>query len=234
MRFLLLAFWLGCCLSSAAAQSPPRDDDQEWNEVQITKPLSRRRDLLLSGQLRFGRELTHPVEEQLTAALAFKINPYLTLTPTYSYVSQQPYAGRLVNQHRMVFVVTGRFTWRDLTFTSRHQLERRLIVGNPDSTVYRPRLMLEHPARLGSFKFKPFIWNEIRYSSLRQASGKRLGWFRNRLALGINKQFTPHLSMDFYYLRQNDGFSRPGNIHAAGVSLRILLPSPKAAARSTS
>ncbi len=236
MKFQLFAVVLLCLFSNVApahAQTPPTDDDQEWNEVQITKPLTKTRDLLLTGQFRLGREFTHPVEEQLAAALAFKLNSYLTLTPGYAYVSQQPYAGRLVNQHRLVFVATAKFIWRDFTFTSRHQLERRLVVANADSTVYRPRLMLDHPARIGAFKFKPFIWNEFRYSSLKQASGARLGWFRNRFALGFNKQFKPSLAMDFFYLRQSDDISRPGNIHAGGVSLRIFLPARKAAATTT-
>lgn len=230
MRFQVLALIVFCLFINTPRVQPqnlPQEDDQEWNEIQITKPLSKTRDLLLTSQLRLGRGFTHPVEEQLAAALAFKLKPRLTFTSGYTYVSQQPYPKRIVNQHRLVFVATTNFTWREFTFTSRNQLERRLVVANADSTVFRPRLMLDRPAHLGSFKFKPFIWNEFRYSSLKQASGERLGWFRNRLALGINKQFTPRLAMDFFYLRQCDGISRPGDIHAGGVALRISLPNRK-------
>lgn len=232
--FALALIGLFICAQTAVAQSPPHDDDQEWNDIQITKPLTTSRDLVFSGQVRLGREFRHAVEEQLGAAIAFKVNRHLTLAPGYSYVSQQPYAGRVINQHRVGFTATAKFTWREFTVTSRNQLEQRMTVANADSTVYRPRLMLDHPAQLGSFKFKPFIWDELRYSSLKQASGDRLGWFRNRLALGINKQFTPHLAMDFFYLRQRDAFSRPGNIHAGGVSLRILLPARKATTKTAS
>ena len=238
MKIQFLTAVLFCLCSNvppARAQTPPpHDDDQEWNEIQITKPLTKTHDLLLTGQLRLGREFTHAVEEQLAAAVAFKPNAHLTLTPGYAYVSQQPYAGRVVNQHRLVFTATAKFTWHEFTFTSRNQLERRLVVANADSTVYRPRFMLDHPVQLGSFKFKPFIWNEFRYSSLKQASGARLGWFRNRLALGISTPFNKQLTLDVFYLRQDDDVSRPGNIHAAGVSLRIFLPARQAAPKPSS
>ncbi|MBI1762838.1 MAG: DUF2490 domain-containing protein [Acidobacteria bacterium] len=221
------------CIQSVRAQNPPHADDQEWNEVQITKPLTKTRDLLLTGQLRLGREFTHAVEEQLAGAVAFKPNAYLTLTPGYAYVSQQPYAGRVVNQHRLVFSATGKFTWHAFTFANRHQFEQRFVIANRDASVYRQRLTIDHPAHLGAFKFKPFIWDEIRYSSQKLATGGRLGWYRNRLALGLSKPFTKQLTMDFFYLRQDDGVSRPGNIHAAGVSLRIFLPAHKAAPKTT-
>ncbi len=232
---IIAAVVFGLCLSlqHVRAQTPPHDDDQEWNEIQITKPLTDTRDLVLTGQMRLGREFTHAVEEQFAAAVAFKPNARLTLTPGYAYVSQQPYAGRLVNQHRLVFTATGKFTWHAFTFTDRNQFEQRFVIANRDATVYRQRVTIDHPARLGAFKFKPFIWDEIRYSSQKVASGGRLGWYRNRLALGLSKSFTKQLTLDFFYLRQDDGVSRPGNLHAAGLSLRILLPARHAARNPT-
>ena len=43
------------CTLPAAAQNPPHDDDQSWNDVQITKALTHNRDLVLSSQLRMGQ-----------------------------------------------------------------------------------------------------------------------------------------------------------------------------------
>lgn len=237
MRFARFAVGLLCvCVSvlTVVAQTPPREDDQEWNEVQLTKPLTAKSDLILTGQLRFGRKVTHIVEEQLAATFAFKPNRYLTLNSGYSYMSQQPYAGRMINQHRLIFSATNRFTWHNFTLTERNQIEQRFVVGNRDSLVYRQRLMVEHPAHFGSFKFKPFIWDEIRYSSQKLTAGSRLGWHRNRLALGISKPVTPQLTLDFFYLRQHDGIARPGNIHAGGITVRISLPSYKSAAKTHS
>ena len=211
------------CALTAAAQNPPHDDHQLWDDVQITKALAPNRDLVLSGQLRIGQEFQSTVEEQIGAALAFKLNSHLTLAPAYSFIAQQPYPGRRVNQHRIVFAATGKFTWRNFTFTDRNQFERRFVLANPDSTVYRQRLTIDHPVHIGAFKFRAFIWDEVRYSSLNLAAGGRLGWYRNRLALGVSKQLNEQLTVDVFYLRQNDGVSRPGNIHAVGLTLRVFL-----------
>ncbi|HMV52046.1 MAG TPA: DUF2490 domain-containing protein, partial [Blastocatellia bacterium] len=131
-----------------------------------------------------------------------------------------------------VLTATGKFTWHGFTFTDRNQLEQRFIVANRDATVYRQRLTLDHPAHIGSFKFKPFVWDEVRYSSLKLAAGGRLGWYRNRLALGISKEISRSLTADVFYLRQDDGVSRPGNIHAVGLNLRIFLKAANAAPKT--
>ena len=123
------------CALTAAAQNPPHGDDQLWDDVQITKALAPNRDLVLSGQLRIGQEVQHLVEEQLAAALAFKLNSHLTLTPAYSFIAQQPYPGRRVNQHRIVFAATGKFIWHNFTFTDRNQFEQRFVLSNADATV---------------------------------------------------------------------------------------------------
>lgn len=232
IRSLLCALCLSVCTLAVTAQTvPPREDDQEWNEIQIIKPLSPTRDLIFTGQLRFGREFTHSVEEQLAVALAVKAHQHLTVTPAYSYVSQQPYKGRMINQHRLVLTVINRFTWRKWGLTERNQIEQRFVVANRDSFVYRQRVALDHPVQLGKFKCTPFIWDEIRYSSLKVTPQSRLGWFRNRLALGISKPLTAHSTLDIFYLRQNDGVSRPGNVNALGLTLRLTLPARKAATK---
>ena len=46
---------------------------------------------------------------------------------------------------------------------------------------------------------------------------------RNRFTLGITRTLSKKLSLDLYYMRQNDGFSRPGDIHVIGTSWKIKL-----------
>lgn len=220
--FSLLCIIL-CCVHFGFAQVAPYEDDQSWNEVLVVKPFNKTRELIITGQFRLGGQFTRPVEEQLGGTLAFKIKPYLTLAPAYFLVGQQPAPGRNVIQHRMVFIATGTARWRRFTITDRNQLERRFVVDNPDSIVYRNRLQVEHPFHIGDFKFRAFAWNEIRYSNLKLTTGKRLGWFRNRFALGVGKQITKRFSLDLFYLQQNDGISRPGDINAMGTSFRVTL-----------
>ncbi len=222
VSLLGLFFFVINCFVASAQNFPPRTDDQFWFETQITKSLTEHHDLIVTGQVRQGREFHHPVEEQIGVGLAFKLNSWLTVTPAYTYVDQQPYAGRRVSQHRLVFNLTGKLKLGEFTFTDRNVIERRMIVANRDYTVYRNRLQIDHPAHLGEFKFKPFIYDEVRYST-QTVGTHELDWYRNRLAIGISKQISQHLTTDFFYLRQNDGISRPGNINALGTTFRIFL-----------
>jgi len=222
ISLLGLLYFVVNCTATSAQSIPPSTDDQFWFETQITKPLTKHQDLVVAGQFRQGREFQHPVQEQIGAGLAFKVNSWLTVMPAYSYVDQQPYAGRRIIQHRLSFGLTGKFNLGEFTFTDRNLIERRMIVANPDYTVYRHRLQIDHPAQLAEFKFKPFISDEVSYST-QTVGTSQVGWYRNRLAVGISKQISPHLTTDFFYLRQNDGVSHPGNINALGTTFRIFL-----------
>jgi hypothetical protein len=226
-RFLakaLGAFFLFSLINyyTAVAQSePPRDDQQFWNETQLIKPLAKDKDLIVIAGLRIGQQWRRPVDERVGAGVAFKVNRFLTIMPTYLYVDQQPYAGFRISEHRAVLNVTGRFKVGEWTFTNRNLIEQRLRHASPDFMVYRTRLQLDHPARLGAFKFKPFLADEVWYSTQPMPTG-RPGWFRNRISAGIIKRLGERFDAEFFYLHQNDGVLRPGNVHAVGTLFRIL------------
>ncbi len=213
----------------AQTVTPPRDDLQFWNETQLIAPLGKQTDLIVIGVLRVGRDFSRPVDERIGAGVAFKPNKYLTLMPTYLYVDQQPFDGRRIREHRLVMNVTGKLKLGEFTFTDRNLIERRARQSERDFTVYRNRLQIDHPTHIGAFKFKPFIADEVWYSTQqRPGSGQpihsnRQGWFRNRISAGIIKQFGDHFQAEFFYLRQHDGLSRPGEVHALGTLFRVYL-----------
>ena len=206
-----------------AQTAPPREDNQFWNETQLIKPVSKKTDVILIGVLRVGRDFARPVDERAGLAFAWKASKYLTVAPTYIYVDQQPYTGRRIQEHRLVLNLTAKFKAGEFLFTDRNLIERRVRHDSRDFTVYRNRLQIDHPAQLGAFKFKPFIADEVWYSTQTGAQGD-LGWFRNRLSAGIIKQFGERFNAEVFYLRQMDGVSRPGNVHALGTLFRVYLP----------
>jgi Protein of unknown function (DUF2490) len=215
---------LSFCVPHTQAQTPlpPREDQQLWSEAQIIKPLKDDRDLIIIGVVRFGREFRRPVDERIGGGVAFKLNKYLTLMPTYLYVDQQPFEGSRISEHRLILNLTGKIGLGKLTFTNRNLLERRVRHNSRDFTMYRNRLQIDHPARLGKFQFKPFLADEVFYSTQTGTLGRQ-GWFRNRISAGIIKQISKRLNAEFFYLYQHDGISRPGNIHAIGTLFRIYL-----------
>jgi hypothetical protein len=234
-RLLLLVVFLQnlialTCLAQTTAppagavqsSTPPTDDAQFWNETQIIKHVSQKQDMVFMGVMRIGRDLERPVDERVGAGYAFKINKYLTLMPTYLYVDYQPYKGFRVSEHRIVINATIKIPVGNFNFTDRNLVERRARHSNPDFTVYRNRLQIDHSAHIGRFNFRPFIADEVWYST-QTTQNKQFNWYRNRISAGIIKQLTEHFSGEFYYLRQNDGRFRPGNVHTIGTLFRYTI-----------
>jgi hypothetical protein len=224
MKISMIAFCalILCSIPARGQNPPPREDRQFWSEAQLIKPLTKDKDLIVIGVLRLGRDFQFPVDQRIGAAVAFKLKPYLSLTPTYLYVDQRPFEGSHVREHRLVINLTGRLKAGQFNFTDRNLLERRVRHQSRDFTVYRNRLQIDHPARLGSFKFSPFLADEVFYSTQTGSSG-RLGWSRNRVSAGIIKQFNELINAEFFYVYQHDGRARPGNIHAVGALFRFRL-----------
>lgn len=206
----------------AQTVTPPREDHQFWNETQVVKHINAKQDLVFIGVMRIGRDWHRPVDERIGAGYAFKINKHLTIQPTYLHVDYQPYAGRRINEDRYVLNVTGKFAIKQFTFTDRNLIERRVRYNNPDFTVYRNRLQIDHPWHVGEFKFKPYVADEIWYST-QTTNAKQFDWFRNRFSVGMIKQINEHLTSEVYLLYQSDGRSRPGNIPVVGTLFRYTL-----------
>ncbi|MEO7674195.1 MAG: DUF2490 domain-containing protein, partial [Pyrinomonadaceae bacterium] len=92
------------------------------------------------------------------------------------------------------------------------------IRGVGNTWRYRPSLTFDQdiPKKLVP-KAKFYITEEIFYDS---ATSK---FSRNRFTAGITKALSKQLSLDLYFMRQNDGFSHPGDLNVIGTSWKIKL-----------
>jgi hypothetical protein len=218
LKFIAVFFLIFCCGAPSYAQNvidDPREDTQFWNETQIIVPMRDRADLMFFGVLRVGRDLARPVDERGGVGVALKTNRFLTIIPTWLYVAQQPTATRKNVEHRLVFNATFKFSLGKFAFSDRNLIERRLRNSRDDFTMYRNRLQIDHPASLGSFRFRVFVADEVWRDSLQNA------WIRNRASAGIIKQLSQHFTAEIFYLRQNDGRARPGDAHVIGTLFRL-------------
>jgi hypothetical protein len=206
-----------CAAATTFAQTTgdPREDVQFWNETQIIIPMDERVDLMIFGVLRVGRNLNRPVDERGGVGVAFKPSKFLSIIPTWLYVAQQPTPTLKNIEHRLIFNATFKFQAGKFVFTDRNLIERRLRNSRDDFTMYRNRLQIDHPAKLGAFDFRVFVADEAWYDSLQNA------WTRNRVSAGIIKQFSQRFTAEFFYLRQNDGRARPGDAHVIGTLFKI-------------
>ena len=204
-------------ISGLARAQSRRTDTQEWNDVQIYAPVTRTVDFVVYGTLRIGRNITHPVDERIGAGFSFKLGKYLTVVPSYLHITTQPFKNTRVYENRLNAAATLRFPLGRFTVSDRNLFERRLRHPGGDSTRYRNRLQIDHPVKLGKARFSVFASDEVFYDWSFNA------WVRNRFAAGVSKVWNKQLTTDLYYLRQNDGHSRPGDIHVIGTTFRIRL-----------
>jgi hypothetical protein len=213
----LIALCCLCLLAAYNAQAQSETDNQLWTEVQVAVPVTSTVDFNILGTLRLGRDISHTIDERIGAGFSFKFGKYLTLSPNYLHIGMQPFAGRRIWENRLTLPVQMRFNAGKFRLGDRNQFERRLRNSGAKSTRYRNRFQVEHPIGPDRFHLSMFVADEVFYDWSVNA------WTRNRFSVGGIKVFNKHFAQEFYYLRQNDGFSVPGDLNVIGTTLRFRL-----------
>jgi len=213
---LLLIFSAIQSVSAQVGAGLVKEDTQQWNDVQVSVPLNKEIDFTLSSTLRFGRNVTHLVDRRVGIAFSFKVGKYLSFAPSYTRVVMRPTANRKTDENRLSFAATVRVPLGKFMLSDRNTFERR-IRPPLDSTRYRNRLQLEHPVKFGKTALQLFVSDEVFYD------WSFHDWVRNRFAIGLSRKFNKYFTGDFYYMRQNDGRSRPGDLNVIGATYRIRL-----------
>ncbi|HET6974180.1 MAG TPA: DUF2490 domain-containing protein [Pyrinomonadaceae bacterium] len=204
-------------LASAQAVVPPQADNQLWTDVQFAVPVTKNFDFNLLGTLRLGRDISRPVDERVGVGFTFRWGKYFSASPNYLHIGMQPFRGRKVWENRLTLPATLRFTAGKFRLSDRNQLERRLRNSGAKSWRYRNRFQVER--QVGSIKhgLALYVADEVFYDWAVDR------WVRNRFSVGGIKVFNKHYTQEFYYLRQNDGVSLPGDLNVIGTTLRFRL-----------
>lgn len=211
--FVVTAFIGGVLIQGSPAQD--HDDNQSWNDVQLTVPMSKRFDFVSRLTLRFGKDVSRLNDSRYTFGFVWKPTAALSFSPFYTYIDGRNSAGRFRIESRLSAAALYRFPFKTFGLLHRSTIERRL--RRPlNSWRYRAQMTVdkELPEKILS-KAKWFISDEVFYDSLLER------FSRNRFAIGITKTLTKHLGVDVYYMRQNDGVTRPGNLNIIGTSWKI-------------
>ncbi|HEY6215434.1 MAG TPA: DUF2490 domain-containing protein [Pyrinomonadaceae bacterium] len=210
MKSLLLLILL---VSGASAQSVDRTDNQLWTDVQLAAPVTKSFDFNILGTLRLGRDINRPVDERVGAGFTWKIGKYWTVSPNYLHIGMQPVRGRKIWENRLTLPVTLRFNLDKFRLSDRNQFEHRIRNSGLRTNRYRNRFQVEHP--VGPLSL--YVADEVFYDWAVDR------WVRNRFTIGASKVFDKHFTQEFYYLRQNDGVSVPGDLNVIGTTLRFRL-----------
>ena len=193
------------------------EDVQSWNEIQLVVPMSATFDFLTKLNLRFVDNLSRLNDERFILGFVWKPSKAVAISPFYTYVDEGSPPRRFRLENRLSLAAAYHFPIKRFGLTHRSTIERRL--RRPlNSWRYRAQLTFDKdlPEKFLS-KSKFFVSDEVFYDT-------RIEKFsRNRFAIGITKVFNHHLSSDAYYMRQNDGIARPGDLNIIGTALKIKL-----------
>lgn len=218
MRVAGLCLCLIALTCTASGQSQmDHTDNQQWNEVQLFIPVTKQIDFTLGGTLRIGRDFHRPVDERVGAGFSVKLGKYVTVSPNYLHIGMQPFAGRRVWENRLSVPVQVRFNLGEFRLTERNLFERRLRNSGAKSNRYRQRVQVERPVGPNGLALSLYVADEVFYDWAVDR------WVRNRFSVGAVKVFNKHFTQDFYYTRQNDGVSIPGDLNVIGTTLRFRL-----------
>jgi hypothetical protein len=202
-------------LKAQSKPVPTRTDNQVWNETRVEVPFDNKFDLLILGEIRFGQNVSYPVDDRIGAGFAFKPNSHISIEPSYQFIRTEPFPKKVGFEHRLALSGTYRFAYRRFIISNRGMLEERLRHPQIDALDFRYRLQVTHPINLGHREFYYLVSDEILHDWSVHA------WSRNRFAAGIGKNFNDHFRGEVYYMRQNDGFTKPGDLNVVGTTLRF-------------
>jgi hypothetical protein len=199
------------------SQTPSQSDNQQWTDVQLAVPVTKEIDFNLLGTLRLGRDISYPVDKRVGVGVSVKAGKYFTFTPNYVHIGMRPFAGRKVWEHRLSFPVTLRFDVGKFKLSDRNTFERRYRTQAVPATRYRNRFQVDHPIAPGGVQLTLFVADEVFYDWSVD------DWVRNRFTIGVSRVYNKHFTQDYYYTRQNDGRSVPGDLNIIGTSLRFRM-----------
>jgi len=209
---------IGFCAAFANAQLKIDDEDvQSWNDVQLTVPLNKTFDFYIAITARFGKNVSRFNDGRFAVGVAWKPIKALSIMPFYWNIRARNSQNRFRQEHRLNLRATYRFPVKSFGLTHRSTYEYRMRA--PANTWrYRAALIFEKdlPKKFIP-KAKFFFGDEVFYDS---ATKK---FSRNRFNVGIGKTLNKNLAVDVYYMRQNDGFSRPGDLNVIGITWRVKL-----------
>jgi hypothetical protein len=203
--------------SEAQSRLAPRFDNESWSDFQLAVPLNKTTDVVFLGVLRIGRNFSQPVNERAGVGISTKLGKYVTVFPFYQHIAAQPTSNNHSTEERITLEATGKFPVGHFVISDRNRVEFRFKRLQSRFTEYRNRLHIAHPIKIDKFEVEGFIADEIFYNSLFER------WYRNRISIGIGKKINRHFTLELYYLRQNDGLARPGDINALGSAFKFRL-----------
>jgi hypothetical protein len=212
---------IGAVLALAALLSFARpaagEDTQLWSEATVRAKLSKRFDLLVGSEVRFGNDVSHHDRTSVEAGLAWHPTKWFTLSPRWEYITDDPVDDVSGHENRFLLVTALRLPVECVEATLSARVEYRLRHAQSDGWRIRPKFKLEHDLGPRSWDLAAYTSDELFYDT------RAAEWTRNRFYAGLEKKLGKDLSLDLSYCRQHDLHSRDPDLNIIGVSMRLEL-----------
>jgi hypothetical protein len=207
-----LAFAYAVTAQFPGAPKLLRADLQSWNELDISAKVTPTVDVTWNSQARLSTEVANPTVCATGIDIDVGLGQHLLLTPSYYYFTFRESTGRSGHGQLSILAMTILKAHGKWTISDRNRFAGQLATTNTaDLWVYGNRPRVDRSVGPERWKTSLFLWDELFYFS------GPVSHPRNRAALGVRKAVTPAFAFNLYYQRQDDSYSKPGNINTIGV-----------------
>jgi hypothetical protein len=212
-RFIICMLAVVLVGGRAQAQTPPAEDFQQWTNVAATWRVKPRLTMTAFGEIHFGNDVSQFDQELVSAGVTYSPRRWLSIGTGYLYLHANADLSGLNYENRIYGEVTCNApAFHHFLLSDRVRPELRweqLPVGATFTQRYRNRVILERPIK----KYSPFVMWERFYNENVSA------WSRTRYYAGFTMPVNERASTQFYFMRQNDEFSRPFHKNVIGASV---------------
>ena len=216
-QFIICVLALIVVGSRVTAQPPPPKDFQQWTNVAAAWQVKPKLTITTFGEVHFGNNVTQFDLELVSVGATYSPTRWVSLGASYLYLHANPKLSGLNHENRIYAEITfSAPAFHHLLVSDRVRPELRWE-QLPDRATYtqryRNRVTLERPIKIREKEYSPFVMWEKFYNANVEA------WSRTRYYAGVTLQVGKEESVQLYFMRQNDQFSRPFHTNVIGVSL---------------
>jgi hypothetical protein len=216
-QFMICIMALTFMWSRATAQTPPAKDFQQWTNVAASWRVKPKLTITTFGEAHFGNDVSQFDQELVSAGITYSPTRWVSVGASYLYLHANPKLSGLNYENRIYAEITFNApAFHKLLVSDRVRPELRwehLPRGATFTQRYRNRVTVERPITISEKEYSPFVMWEKFYNANVDA------WSRTRYYAGITGHVAKKESVQFYFMRQNDQYSRPFQQNVIAVSL---------------
>jgi hypothetical protein len=208
LLFAVLCCSIGTARARAQQQQPPEDSEDDkrlglWLDQGISSGLTPNASLEIEFHERYEEVITNFYEYFVQGGIAFRVRPWLTVTPLYRY-QRFPGNPKIVYENRLLFNVTmatSRGAWRP---NMRIMVEGRFPDSRPASARFRFRPGIDYTLPL-RMKRRPVlvVSNEFFFVPGTNSFAAGGSFTQSRFQVGVRLPITDSFSIRPYYLLQS-------------------------------